>query len=120
MREARFIREMDAVVENHLMSHSLDLVVGIPSYNEADNIDFVVRQVAQGLSRYFPHLDTAIVNTDNCFQDGTREVFLKSDSGSIPKVYPSLSPRMMLIVKLSDSRSAHMQINRNRRDIGMP
>jgi hypothetical protein len=32
---------------------SLDLVVGIPSYNEADNIEFVVRQVAAGLERYF-------------------------------------------------------------------
>ena len=72
---------MDAIVENQLKSDSLDLVVGIPSYNEADNIDFVVRQVAQGLSRYFPDLDTAIVNTDNFSQDGTREVFLKTDSG---------------------------------------
>ena len=38
--------------------NSLDLAVGIPSYNEADNIDFVVRQVAAGLERYFPHLNT--------------------------------------------------------------
>ena len=80
---------MDAAVENQLKSSSLDLVVGIPSYNEADNIDFVVRQVSQGLDRYFPDLDTAIVNTDNFSQDGTREVFLKADSGPIPKVYLS-------------------------------
>ncbi len=83
---------MDAIVENQLKSGSLDLVVGIPSYNEADNIDFVVRQVAQGLSRYFPDLDTAIVNSDNFSQDGTREVFLKADSGKIPKVYLSTPP----------------------------
>ena len=31
--------------------HSLDLAVGIPSYNEADNIAFVVRQVAVGLEK---------------------------------------------------------------------
>ena len=38
--------------------NSLDLAVGIPSYNEAENIEFVVRQVAAGLERYFPHLNT--------------------------------------------------------------
>ena len=63
---------MDTGVENQLKSRSLDLVVGIPSYNEADNIDFVVHQVSQGLDCYFPDLDTAIVNTDNFSQDGTR------------------------------------------------
>jgi len=83
---------MDAIVENQLKTGSLDLVVGIPSYNEADNIDFVVRQVAQGLSRYFPDLDTAIVNSDNFSQDGTKEVFLEADSGPIPKVYLSTPP----------------------------
>ena len=80
---------MEVLGSSQLKSSSLDLVVGIPSYNEADNIDFVVRQVSQGLDRYFPDLDTAIVNTDNFSQDGTREVFLKADSGPIPKVYLS-------------------------------
>lgn len=45
--------------------NTLDLAVGIPSYNEADNIEFVVRQVAAGLEKYFPHLNTVIINADN-------------------------------------------------------
>jgi len=69
--------------------NSLDLAVGIPSYNEADNIDFVVRQVAAGLERYFPHLSTVIINADNCSQDGTKEAFIAANSGRIPKVYLS-------------------------------
>jgi len=69
--------------------NSLDLAVGIPSYNEADNIDFVVRQVAVGLERYFPHLNTVIINADNCSQDGTKDAFIAADSGRIPKVYLS-------------------------------
>ena len=68
---------------------SLDFVVGIPSYNEADNIEFVVRQVAAGLEQYFPHLSTAIINADNCSQDGTKEAFIAANSGRIPKVYLS-------------------------------
>jgi hypothetical protein len=70
----------------------VDLVVGIPSYNEADNIDFVVEQVAQGLEKYYPHLNTAIINADNASQDGTKDVFLRAESGAIPKVYLSTAP----------------------------
>ncbi len=69
--------------------NSLDLAVGIPSYNEADNIEFVVRQVAAGLEKYFPDLNTVIINADNFSQDGTKEAFIAADSGRIPKVYLS-------------------------------
>ena len=69
--------------------NSLDLAVGIPSYNEADNIEFVVRQVGAGLEKYFPHLNTVIVNADNFSQDGTKEAFMAANSGRIPKVYLS-------------------------------
>ena len=68
---------------------TLDLAVGIPSYNEADNIEFVVRQVAAGLEKYFPDLNTVIINADNFSQDGTKDAFIAADSGHIPKVYLS-------------------------------
>ena len=68
---------------------TLDLAVGIPSYNEADNIEFVVRQVAAGLEKYFPDLNTVIINADNFSQDGTKDAFIAADSGRIPKVYLS-------------------------------
>jgi len=53
----------------------VDIIVGIPSYNEADNIDYVVRQVDQGLSKYYPKLKALIINVDNNSPDGTRQVF---------------------------------------------
>jgi len=80
------------MVGNDLNGHPLDLAVGIPSYNEADNIGFVVEQVAQGLKKYYPHLNTAIINADNFSEDGTKDAFLRAESGSIPKVYLS-TPR---------------------------
>ena len=67
----------------------LDLAVGIPSYNEADNIAFVVRQVAAGLEKYFPDWNTVIINADNFSQDGTKDAFIAADSGLVPKVYLS-------------------------------
>jgi hypothetical protein len=80
------------MVTHDLNGHPVDLVVGIPSYNEADNIGFVVEQVAQGLEKYYPHLNTAIINSDNDSQDGTKDVFLRAESGGIPKIYLSTPP----------------------------
>ena len=66
-----------------------DIVVGIPSLNEVDNIAFVVRQVALGLRRHFPGWSSLIVNVDNASTDGTREAFLSADTGGIPRRYIS-------------------------------
>lgn len=65
-----------------------DLIVGIPSYNEADSIRFVVKQVDKGLKKYFPQLKSVIINSDNHSLDGTREVFLKTKTKT-PKIYLS-------------------------------
>ncbi|MEE2823176.1 MAG: glycosyltransferase [Acidobacteriota bacterium] len=77
------------LVRNDLSGHSVDLVVGIPSYNEADNIAFVVEQVAKGLTQYYPERNTVIINADNCSEDGTEKVFLSAESFGISKVYLS-------------------------------
>ena len=44
---------------------SADVVVGIPSANEVESIARTTEQVDKGLTRYFPDLKCAIVNSDN-------------------------------------------------------
>jgi len=68
-----------------------DIVVGIPSFNEADSISHTAEQVDRGLSEFFPGLKCAIINTDNHSADGTREAFF-SASGNVPKLYISTPP----------------------------
>lgn len=68
-----------------------DIVVGIPSYNEADNIAFVVKQISRGLKRYFPKKIGLIVNVDNNSRDRTKEAFLGTKT-STPKLYISTPP----------------------------
>jgi glycosyltransferase involved in cell wall biosynthesis len=68
-----------------------DLVVGIPSYNEADNIAFVVEQCNKGLHTYFKDYKSVIINVDNNSPDDTRSAFLNSVN-SIPKIYLSTRP----------------------------
>jgi glucosylglycerate synthase len=58
-----------------------DIVVGIPSYNNADTIGQVVAAAHAGLAKYFPALRGLIVNSDGGSADGTPEVVLNTPPG---------------------------------------
>lgn len=51
-----------------------DIVVGIPSYNNAGTIGHVVRAVDAGLAKYFPDKKSVIVNSDGGSADGTQDI----------------------------------------------
>jgi glycosyltransferase involved in cell wall biosynthesis len=51
-----------------------DIVVGIPSYNNAHTIGHVVRAVQAGLAKYFPDHRCVLVNSDGGSKDGTLEI----------------------------------------------
>ncbi|MHB1290690.1 MAG: glycosyltransferase family protein [Sulfuricella sp.] len=53
---------------------SADIVVGIPSFNNARTIGHVVRAVQAGLAKYFPSHKAVIVNSDGGSSDGTIDV----------------------------------------------
>lgn len=54
--------------------HHADIVVGIPSFNNAATIGHVVRAVQAGLAKYFPEQRAVIVNSDGGSIDGTSAV----------------------------------------------
>jgi len=68
-----------------------DLVVSIPSYNEADTIGYAALQAGEGLVRYFPGVRAVVVNCDNNSPDHTKEAFFKTP-GPVPKIYLSTAP----------------------------
>jgi glycosyltransferase involved in cell wall biosynthesis len=51
-----------------------DILVGIPSYNNARTIGHVVRAVQVGLAKYFPQHKAVIVNSDGGSVDGSMDV----------------------------------------------
>lgn len=51
-----------------------DLLVGIPSFNNAGTIGHVVRAVGAGLAKYFPDQRAVLVNADGGSTDGTPTV----------------------------------------------
>jgi glycosyltransferase involved in cell wall biosynthesis len=50
-----------------------ELLIGVPSYNNADTIGHVVRAVSAGLAKYFPRRRAVLVNSDGGSTDGTPE-----------------------------------------------
>ncbi len=51
----------------------VDVLVGIPSFNNARTIGHVVRAAAAGLAKHFPGARSVIVNSDGGSKDGTAE-----------------------------------------------
>jgi len=51
-----------------------DIIVGIPSFNNAQTIGHVVRAVQAGLAKYFPDHKAVVVNSDGGSSDGTMDV----------------------------------------------
>ncbi len=55
-----------------------DVLVGIPSFNNAGTIGHVVRAVSAGLAKYFPAARAVLVNSDGGSSDGTPEVVARA------------------------------------------
>ncbi len=68
-----------------------ELVVAIPSYNEADSIAFPTTQASEGIVKYFPDKSAVIINCDNNSPDNTRQAFLDTPT-QVPKIYVSTPP----------------------------
>ena len=79
---------MDVIVENPERIEQAELIVGIPSYNEADSISFPTDVASRGLVNYFPDKKSVIINVDNYSPDGTKEAFMNTPT-KVPKIYIS-------------------------------
>jgi hypothetical protein len=60
---------------------SAELVVGIPSFNNARTIGHVTRAAAAGLAKHFPGRKAVLVNSDGGSTDGTPEVVAAAEAG---------------------------------------
>jgi glycosyltransferase involved in cell wall biosynthesis len=77
--------------ENPRQISKADMVVGIPSYNEAERIGYVTAQASQGLTEFFADMKCVLINCDNHSVDGTKEAFFSVPT-KIPRIYLSTPP----------------------------
>jgi len=68
-----------------------DIIVAIPSFNEAETIARTTEQAAKGLVEFFGDRKSVLINCDNHSTDGTKEAFFAAH-GDIPGIYLSTPP----------------------------
>ena len=66
-----FLRQLTAVGE-------VDLLVGVPTLNDADTIRHVMNAIQIGLVKYFPRQRTVVISPDGGSHDGTPELVKSS------------------------------------------
>jgi len=73
-----------------------DLMVGIPSFGNAETIGFVVRAATAGMVQYFPDLKPILVNSDGGSPDDTPRVAISTESPEYIEKIILVSPRHKL------------------------
>ena len=68
-----------------------EMIVCIPSYNEADSIAYPTTQADTGLTEYFSDKGSVIINCDNNSPDNTGKAFMETPTKA-PKIYLSTPP----------------------------
>jgi len=71
MQDTVIRREIQEAIKN---IEEADILIGIPSYNNASTIGHVVKAVQAGLAKYFPDKKSVLVNSDGGSTDGTIDV----------------------------------------------
>ncbi len=70
----------------------VDVVVGIPSFNNARTIGHVVRAVQGGLAKYFPGERALVLNSDGGSRDGTPDVVQGASLGDVQTILAAHPP----------------------------
>ena len=75
---------------------SADLMVGIPSFGNAETIGYVVRAATAGMVQYFPELKPILVNSDGGSPDDTPRVAVSTESPDYLEKIILVSPKHKL------------------------
>ncbi len=68
-----------------------DIIVGLASYKEADNISNPTLKASEGLKEFYSDRSSVIINCDNCSPDDTEGAFLRTET-EVPKIYITTPP----------------------------
>ena len=91
-----FVRELMNVGD-------VDIVVGVPTYNDARSVGQVVQAVRAGLLKHFPRERSVIINADGGSRDGTQDLVKAAaisaplrNSPAMPTVLPIMSSTFLI------------------------
>lgn len=76
----------DSVQQKMRELGEVDILVGIPSYNNSRTIGHVVRAVNAGLAKYYPKAKSVLVNSDGGSKDGTPDLVSQTESDNLEMI----------------------------------
>jgi glycosyltransferase involved in cell wall biosynthesis len=76
----------DVVKQKIKELQEVDILVGIPSYNNSRTIPHVVRAVHAGLAKYFPKSKCVLINSDGGSNDGTPDLVSQTNVGNLEMI----------------------------------
>jgi glycosyltransferase involved in cell wall biosynthesis len=76
----------DVVQERIDELEEVDILVGVPSYNNSRTIPHVIRAINAGLAKYFPNSKCVLVNSDGGSNDGTPDLVSQTDVGDLEMI----------------------------------
>ena len=71
---------------------SVDVLVGIPSFNNERTIGHVVRAAVSGIAKHFPDAKAVLVNSDGGSRDRTREIVERTEPGGLMEILVDAAP----------------------------
>jgi glycosyltransferase involved in cell wall biosynthesis len=76
----------DSVRQKIKEMQDVDILVGIPSYNNSRTIPHVVKAVHAGLAKYYPKAKCVLVNSDGGSKDGTPDLVSQTTVGNLETI----------------------------------
>src|SRR5262245_39393370 len=71
----------DEMLNDLIAAGQVDVLVGIPTFNNASTVEATVRAVHLGFAKHFPRERTLLINSDGGSEDGTREIVRNASFG---------------------------------------
>ncbi len=71
---------------------AVDILVGIPSFNNERTIGHVVRAAVSGIAKHFRDAKAVLVNSDGGSRDRTREIVERTEAGSLTEILVDAVP----------------------------
>ena len=84
----------DSVQQKIKELDEVDILVGIPSYNNSRTIGHVVKAVNAGLAKYFPKAKSVLVNSDGGSKDGTPDLVSQTEVDNLEMVSSQANARI--------------------------
>ena len=85
----------DDLIRQLINVGEVDLLVGIPTHNNAETVGGVVQAIQTGILKCFPRERTAILNVDAGSKDGTSDVVMAASINDLRRTYNTRALRTL-------------------------